>query len=79
MRVELRNIIDEIEAAQRDAGRTGRKVETAYLTSHDEVIEFKKVFAERMPESEDKDDLFTGETFWKGTRIKLERKGDSHV
>ncbi len=78
MRVELRSIIDEIEYAQKMAKRDGRQVSIVYLTNHAEVVEFKKEFSALCPNSEDDGNLFESETFWKGTRIKLER-GEPNV
>lgn len=79
MKVQLRSIISEIEAAQRKAELSGRSVEIVWLTSHDEVAEFKAEFAKLLPDSEDKGSLFTGDTFWKGSKIKIFHGNDHNV
>ena len=67
MKVVLRGIINEIEAAQQSARLAGRSVDYVLLTP-DEASEFKYDYGKRCPE--DEDEMFKAETFWKGVRIK---------
>ena len=68
MKIILRDVISEIEEAQKRAVLLGRSVETVLLST-EEGLEFKREYKKRFPD--DTDEMFKGDTFWKGTEVKV--------
>ena len=67
MRVELTNILTEIEGAKARTAKKGRTIDCVYLDT-DEIAEFRTEYRLQYPQ--DEDEMFKGETFWKGVRVK---------